>query len=351
VTPQKPLIGITVGDPAGIGPEVVAKAAANPDVCARARLLAIGPIASIQPTASKLGLAIRRVEPGHWDTRDSEYLPVLDIPGDVSAVQVGQVSAEAGRIALAALTTAVQLALDGQIDAITTAPWNKEAIALTHEGSLGHTEMLAELTGTNVSDVTMMIAYRNLRVFHVSTHIPLRAVFDAVKVDRIVRVIRLANQILRRVGLEAPRVAVAGLNPHAGEGGHLGTEDASIIRPAVLSARNEGIDVTGPLPADTVFVRALRGHFDGVVAMYHDQGHVAVKVAGMGHGVNVTVGLPIIRTSVDHGTAFDIAGQDLAEPTSMIEAINFAVDLVMGRDARQPLNTNGSTARIGVGRD
>ncbi len=333
---HRPLIGITLGDPAGIGPEVVAKAVADYEVRRAARVVAFGPVAAIEPLAKLAGLTIECLSRPAGGSFTPTALPVVDVPGDMALVRTGTVSAEAGRAALGALKTAVAGAVSGEIDAIATAPWNKEAIREAGSSITGHTELLAELTQVPPGSVTMMLAHEPLRVFHVSTHIPLREVVRAVTTVRVERVIRLAHAALHDLGISVPRLAVAGLNPHSGEAGLFGDEERVSVTPAIEAAKADGINVSGPWPGDTVFWQAVRGDFDGVVAMYHDQGHIPVKLVGRGHGVNVTLGLPIVRTSVDHGTAFDIAGRGVAEPTSMVEAIRFAAKLVAARDNKGP---------------
>lgn len=325
-----PLVAVTLGDPAGIGPEVVAKAALDPALRTAVRFVAVGPAHALEVAASGSPLRVRRVSPDSIAGSEDE-IPVIDVPADLEQVSTGRVTAEAGRVALSALELSVRLALSGEVDAIATGPWNKEAIDLAAGQPSGHTERLAMLTSRDPGRVSMLLVHDQLRVFHVTTHVPLRSVFDHITTERVAHVVRLAHFVTQQFGIAHPRIGVAGLNPHAGEHGLFGAEDQREIEPAVAQAREDQIDAVGPVPADTLFVRAQRGEFDGVVAMYHDQGHVPVKLAGMGHAVNVTVGLPVIRTSVDHGTAFDIAGQGVAEPTSMVDAILLAGDLARRR--------------------
>ena len=326
-----PLLGLTVGDPAGIGPEVTLKAARDPRVDA-ARLLAIGSLEALRSAAAVVEDAPAlhvvaapgeaRFEPGTLD--------VLPVPSDV-AVPVGKLSAEAGQIAFEGVERAVALALAGEIDGIVTAPLNKEAIALAGHPYPGHTEILADLTGT--ADFAMMLTALKLRVVHVTTHVGIRTMLERVTTQRVLTTIRLADRALRDMGFERPSVGVAGLNPHAGEGGLFGDEEATVIVPAIEQAKAEGIDATGPWPADTLFGRAVAGDFDVAVAMYHDQGHIAVKVLGFETGVNATIGLPIVRTSVDHGTAFDIAGTGRAGADSLVEAITVGAAMAEARAA------------------
>ena len=286
-----PVIAVTVGDPSGIGPEIAVKAIRDPRVVAACRPRLYGP-----HTAA-----------------------------DLDAFPAGQISAMSARAAYDAIVRAVEDARDGRAAAIATAPVNKEAFAAAGLPWRGHKELLAHLCG--VDDVAMLFWSDRLRVVLATVHIPLAEVPRALTAARLLAVIRLTARSLPRFGLPAPRLAVAGLNPHAGENGVLGLEDRDVLAPAVASARAEGIDVTGPLPADTLFVRATRGEFDVVIAAYHDQGLVPVKLLAFGRAVNVTLGLPIIRTSVDHGTAFDIARQGVADEGSLIEAILLAARL------------------------
>jgi len=292
---NKPRIGITVGDPAGIGPEISIKAAADPkvlDLCE----------------------------------------PVLYGPHDAKALQPftpGQVSAEAGRAAYDAIVMAVEHARAGRIDAIATAPINKEAFALAGIPFKGHTDLLAMLTKSGPA--VMMFYAEQLRVVLATVHVALRDVPSLLTRELADFVIDITARELPRFGYPRPRIAVAGLNPHAGEHGVIGSEDDAVLRPAVEAARGRGLDVNGPLPADTVFGRAARGDFDVVIACYHDQGLIPVKLLAFGRAVNVTLGLPIIRTSVDHGTAFDIAGRGVADHSSLVEAIGLAARLATAR--------------------
>jgi 4-hydroxythreonine-4-phosphate dehydrogenase len=305
---------VSAGDPAGIGPEVTIKALAQPDVRAQAPAIAVaGDPDHLRRTAERLGLpAPERVEPA----------------GDASRVQPGRLSTEGGAAGVAAIRRAVELIQAGVYDALVTAPINKEAIRLAGFGWPGHTEMLADLTAAG--DVRMLLVTDRLKVVHVTTHRSLRSAIDAATADRILRTIELGHEGARRLGYERPRIAVAGLNPHAGESGLFGDEEIHEIEPAVAAAREAGMDVSGPWPPDTLFWRASRGEFDLVVAMYHDQGHIPVKLAGFDEGVNVTLGLPFARTSVDHGTAFDIAGRGIARWQSMAAAIRVASLLARG---------------------
>jgi len=325
----RPLLGLTVGDPAGIGPEVVLAAARDPRV-ETARLLAIGSMAALRSAASVVpdAPALRPVASPAEARFEPGTLDVVVVPSD-RPVPVGKLSAEAGKIAFDGVAHAVELALAGDIDGIVTAPLNKEAIALAGHPYPGHTEILAELTGT--PDFAMMLTAFKLRVVHVTTHVGIRTMLEKVTTERVLTTIRLADRALRDMGIERPSVGVAGLNPHAGEGGLFGDEEPRVITPAIEAARAEGIDATGPWPPDTLFGRAVAGDFDVAIAMYHDQGHIAVKVLGFETGVNATIGLPIVRTSVDHGTAFDIAGTGKASADSMVEAVLVGASMASAR--------------------
>lgn len=325
---NKPIIGITMGDAAGVGPEIIVKSLQSEDVYERATPIVIGDAKMLKKAADvlKVEVAVKSVAAdGAFEAKHGEIACIdLDIlPEDLP---YGEVSAEAGNAAFEYLRTAIELANEGRIDAICTAPLNKEAL---HKGGHiypGHTEILAELTGTK--DFSMMLSSPKLKVIHVTTHVGLLDAINMIEPDRVYKVIRLAHDTLRKSGVDNPKIGVCGINPHAGENGLFGYgEEEEKIIPAIERAIGEGVDVEGPLPADTLFFRAQRGDFDIVVAMYHDQGHGPIKVLGLEAGVNITVGLPIIRTSVDHGTAFDIAGKGIVDERSMLEALNQAVEL------------------------
>jgi 4-phospho-D-threonate 3-dehydrogenase / 4-phospho-D-erythronate 3-dehydrogenase len=320
-------IGITLGDPAGIGPEIALAAAIqltekeNRDV----KLVFIGAEKSLDLAAKTLKL----------DKGWKAAVPKVDFVavGDgKEEFTVGQWSAITGRVAAQTLEEAVKLATSGKIDAIATAPVSKEAVNASGIPFTGHTEMLAKLTGT--AGTVMMLAHGKLRVSHISTHIPLSKAASYVTPERVRRVVTLTRDAIRKTGIENPKIAIAGFNPHAGEGGLIGSEDGDVLVPTVAALRADGFNVEGPIPGDTVFVKAAAGLYDAVIAMYHDQGHIPIKLLGFSvndknewanlSGVNVTLGLPIIRTSVDHGTAFDIAGKGTASSQSMVEAIEFA---------------------------
>lgn len=323
-----PVVGITMGDPAGVGPEIILKSLNNKEVYQQCRPIVIGD-AKILDRAQQFvntNLEIITIEDIQEATYEAGKVYCLDMNLVQADLPIGQVSAEAGHAAFEFLRKAIELANEGKIDAICTAPLNKEAL---HKGGHiypGHTEILAELTNTN--DFSMMLSAPNLKVIHVTTHV---GIIDAVKMinpERVYKVIKLADETLKKAGYTNPKIAVCGINPHAGENGLFGYgEEEEKIIPGVEKAALEGINVVGPLPADTLFFRTVRGDFDIVVAMYHDQGHGPVKVLGLDAGVNITVGLPIIRTSVDHGTAFDIAGKGIADEKSLQEAIRQAIEL------------------------
>ena len=326
--PARPRIGITMGDPAGIGPEVVLKAVAEEEVRAVCRPVIIGDAQLLAHNARTLDLQC-----GYEIVRRDERLPeqfseplIFHLDNIQGHVEPGIESGSAGKAAAGYIEAAVELCAAGSIDAIATAPINKRALFLGGYTFPGHTEFLAYLTGSD--DYAMGFVGANLRVVLVSTHVPLSEAIGLVRRERIEKRIRLADRELQRWGIERPRIAVAALNPHGAEGGLFGIEEASEIAPAVESCRAaDGINVRGPFSADTVFLRASRGEFDCVVACYHDQAMIPVKCLSFGEAVNVTLGLPFIRTSVDHGTAFDIAGKGIAEHSSMVAAIKLAAEL------------------------
>jgi 4-hydroxythreonine-4-phosphate dehydrogenase len=325
---NRPVIALTMGDAAGIGPEVVVKAAAHHDLASFCTPVVVGDLARLRRAAARCGVDVeleavsdpRKAIPGRG------RLAVLDVGGVPEALPFGELSAAAGEAAYRFIERASALAVAGEVDAICTAPLNKEALHAAGHKFPGHTELLAHLTGT--PEVSMMLTAPNLRVIHVTTHIGLVDAVDKIEPDLVYRTVRRGYDTLRKAGIEQPRIAVCGINPHAGENGLFGRgEEEQKITPGLEQARAEGIDALGPLPADTVFFRAGRGDFDLVVAMYHDQGHGPIKVMGLEAGVNITVGLPVIRTSVDHGTAFDIAGTGKADERSMVEAMRQAAEL------------------------
>ena len=317
-------VAVTMGDPSGVGPEILAKTFAEEGFHGDNRALVVGDPEILRRAVGLLELSLRvseisRPEEARSKQGAMEVLRVGELPEDLP---FGKLDARAGAAAFEYVRKATELALEGEAGAIATAPLNKEAMHLGGYKYPGHTEILAELTGTK--DYAMMLVTEKLRVIHVSTHVSLKEAIERVRPDRELAVIRLARDALSKMNVERPRIAVAGLNPHAGENGLFGDEDAERIAPAVAEARELGIDATGPHPPDTVFARARRGEFDMVVVQYHDQGHIPIKLMGFEGGVNVTVGLPFFRTSVDHGTAFDIAGTGQADHSSMRAAIELA---------------------------
>jgi 4-hydroxythreonine-4-phosphate dehydrogenase len=313
-----------MGDPAGIGPEIIAKTFADPGFHARNRALVVGDAGMLERAAHLLGVPLRineipEPEDAVFEPGTADVLQVGELPLDLP---FGELDARAGDAAFRYLERATRLASAGRVAAIATAPLNKEAMHLAGHGYPGHTEILADLTGTQ--DYAMMLVTDELKVIHVSTHVSLKEAIDRAQPERELAVIRLAHESLQKLGVERPRVAVAGLNPHAGENGLFGKEDLEKIRPAVKAALEEGMDASGPWAPDTVMMRTRQGHFDVVVVQYHDQGHIPVKLMGFDTGVNVTVGLPFFRTSVDHGTAFDIAGTGKADHASLEAALDLA---------------------------
>ena len=331
VAMEKPAIAITMGDPCGIGPEVVVKALADPRVYASCRPMVIGNTYAMNQAvkATGLPLAIRETDDPTGAGEDPAIVDVVDIhnlnPEDIT---VGQLSVPCGKAAMEWVTKAGELALAGIVDGIATAPLNKEAAAMAGYESIGHTELLQELSGARI--VPTMLMAKNLRVVHLTTHRSLRVACDYVKQDRILDFLQLTHDSFVKWGFPNPRIAAAGLNPHNSDGGLLGNEEADEIAPAVAAARQRGIDAVGPIPADSVFHQAIQGRYDAVLAMFHDQGHIPVKVYGFEESVTANLGLPFVRTSVDHGTAFDIAGQGIAQHVSMLESIRLAVELARG---------------------
>lgn len=325
---RRPRVAVTVGDMAGVGPEVALKAVLRPEVRGVCRPVLVADLPALQGWVQRLGLPVELAAVAHAGADvPAGAVPVLHVEQpDVRSIAHGRLNPAAGAAAVAFIRRAVAAALAGELVGLATAPLNKEAV---HKAGLtdfpGHTELLQELTGAPA--VSMMLVSGHLRVAHVSTHVSLRTATERARMPRILAVTRLLHQAAQQLGVAQPRLAVAGLNPHAGEHRMFGDEDADHIEPAVAAARAEGMDVLGPVPPDTVYLQAVRGAYDGVIAMYHDQGHIPVKLFGFEKAVNVTLGLPIIRTSVDHGTAFDIAGKGLADPSSMVEALKLAAAL------------------------
>lgn len=337
---EKVILGITMGDPAGIGPEISVKALADGKLYELCRPLIVGDACVMRDALQITGHGKLEIHPVH-SVEEAYFRPgVIDVYDmqlvDRERLQRGQVSAMAGEAAFQYVKQVIELALAQKVDGTITNAISKEAIRLAGHPFSGHTEIYAEYTGTR--RYTMMLAHEGLRVVHVSTHVSLREACDRVKRDRILEVIQIADQACRDLGIAHPRIGVAGLNPHSGENGLFGTEEIQEILPAIEAARAEGIEAEGPVPPDTVFSKARGGWYDIVVAMYHDQGHIPLKVVGFVYdqkesrwesvaGVNVTLGLPIVRVSVDHGTAFDQAGRGTASEQSLTNAIQYGIRL------------------------
>ena len=325
---ERPLVAITMGDAAGIGAEVTAKALQDEWVYEKCRPFVVGSVAAMDsalrlidaPNSARLVHKPGDVvgEHGSIDVLDPENL-------DFSKITYGELSPLAGRASVEWILRAGEMAAAGQIAAIATAPINKEACKLAGHEDVGHMEIFQSQTGA--SNVATMLMARNLRVVHLTTHRSLRVACDYVTRDNVLAKTALTDECFKAWGFPSPRIGVAALNPHASDGGLIGDEEAEHIAPAVEDARNAGIDATGPVPADTVFNQAIDGMYDAVIAMYHDQGHIPIKVYDWARSVSVNLGLPFIRTSVDHGTAFDIAGKGIADHESMLEAIRVAVSL------------------------
>ena len=340
---KKPILGITMGDPASIGPEITVKALSNPAIYVKCSPIIIGDAAVMEAAVGIVGKDVKinavsdvkeaKFEFGTIDVYDMKLV-------DMDKLERGVVSAMAGNAAFQYVKKVIELAMNHEVDATVTNALNKEAMNLAGHHYSGHTEIYAEYTGTK--KYTMMLAHENLRVVHVSTHVSLREACGRVKKDRVLEVIRIADQACKELGIKEPKIGVAGLNPHSGENGMFGREEIEEITPAIEAAKGEGIIVDGPVPPDTVFSKARGGWYDIVVAMYHDQGHIPLKVVGFVYnqaeqkwdavaGVNITLGLPIIRASVDHGTAFDQAGKGVANELSLINAMDYAIRMSAGR--------------------
>lgn len=320
-------IAITMGDACGVGPELLLRAFKHNEL--NGPFIAIGDIAALELAKNTLGIhvPIKAIAPG--DQPAEGALNVVD-PGLLKAGDItpGQISKAAGDAAVQYVELATRAALDGKIDAMVTLPINKESSGLTHPDFQGHTELIAAICG--VRNYTMMLVSPKLIATHVSTHVSMQEAIRRVKKERILNVARLTNNAVKLIRPRA-RIAIAALNPHAGENRKFGNEDLDEIAPAVAAARAEGIDACGPVPADTLFMKALAGQYDAVVCMYHDQGHIPLKMIAFHEGVNVTIGLPIIRTSVDHGTAFDIAYKGIASTQNLVAAFNLAVTMAGNR--------------------
>jgi len=328
----RPIIGVTMGDPAGIGPEISIKALLKPDVYKICKPVIIGDLDVLEVIADRLGIRVKfkTLKSPKEALGDFSILEVVDLGVmDAESLEIGRVSAEAGRASIEYVEHAVRYALAGELDAVVTAPINKEAVRMAGCPYIGHTELIAALSG--VEEPLTMFLVRGVKIFFLTRHLPLIEAVRSVKRDRIVRMGVRIDKALRMLGVDKPRIAIAALNPHASDGGLIGDEEEREITPAVEDLRRMGVDAYGPIPADSVFHQALEGRYDAVLSMYHDQGHIAAKTLDFYGTVSVTLGLPFIRTSVDHGTAFDIAGKGVANPKSLEEAIKVAASLVLAR--------------------
>ena len=323
-----PVIGVTMGDPSGIGPEIILKSFSDTEI-SNSRIVVIGDFNIMKSAYDMLMISsfrLTRIKQMQDCTFGNTILNILDLDlMETGQLKTGKMNAVSGAAAFESLKKAIELAKNKDIDAIATAPLNKEAIHLAGHHYAGHTEILAELTNTD--DYAMLLYDKKLSVIHVSTHISLLEAVCGLKRERIEKVIQLADYSMKRLLGRSPAIAVAGLNPHAGENGLFGDEEIREIIPAIKNMKAKGFNVEGPVPPDTVFLKAVNGMYDVVVAMYHDQGHIPLKLLGFSTGVNITVGLPFIRTSVDHGTAFEIAWSGRAGEESMVQAIKLAVKL------------------------
>jgi 4-hydroxythreonine-4-phosphate dehydrogenase len=329
---MKPLLAITMGDPAGVGPEITVKTLTNAGVYERARLAVVGSVDCLRVAAASLGIdvavtAVTRLGEASGSPREIQVFEPLEVRA--CDIEVGKVSAACGHAAVQFFEAAVTEALAGHIEGVVTCPINKEAVhAAGYHGDIGHQEILARMTRAGLTATMLMTT--GLKVAHLSTHKSLAEAVRYVRTPVLVEKLDLTIDSLRRWGLESPRIAVSSLNPHGGEGGMLGREEIEEIAPAVRALQEKGEDVVGPLPADSVFTRAIGGEFDAVLALYHDQGHIAIKVHNFEDSVTATMGIPFVRTSVDHGTAFDIAGKNLANPKSLAMAVDAAIDMMNG---------------------
>jgi 4-hydroxythreonine-4-phosphate dehydrogenase len=342
---NKPILAITMGDPGGIGPEIIAKALAHTAVYDQSRPLVIGERRALEAAIEITGrpLEVRIVEQPDQVGEQAGIVDLIDLHNiDIEQVGRGHVCPEVGKAGYEYLERAAQYALKNEVGAIVTPPLNKEALSEAGWIGIGHTELLARFAGVPDKNVAMMLASNRLRVVHVSTHVSLRRAIELVTPERIVTTARLAGEAARDIVGRAPHLAVAGLNPHAGEHGLFGSEEQDFIEPAIDQLRAEGWHVSGPVSPDTVFLRAADGAFDAVIAMYHDQGHIPSKFAGFDDTVNVTLGLPIVRTSVDHGTAYDIVGTGTANEANLLAAIDLAARMATHRAERDGLRGNAS---------
>jgi len=329
---ERTVIGVTLGDPSGVGPEVIVKAFADPALHQESKLFVIGAIEPIQRAIEQVGLSqsVRSIKIPSDANSSSDFIDVVELDEiQDTDFPMGVLSEKSARASHAWVEAAIQLALAGSLDAITTAPVNKEAWRLAGFSDKGHQEVLQRLTGADY--VATMLVSGPLRCMHLSTHLSLSEACDYVTKENVLRAINLTHEYFTRWGVAAPRIGVAALNPHASDGGLIGQTEEKEILPAVVTARAAGIDAIGPVPADTVFNQAIDGRYDVVLVMYHDQGHIPIKVYGFENSITVNLGIPILRTSVDHGTAFDIAGKNQAQSVSMVEAIKLARSLSSGQ--------------------
>ena len=338
-----PILAITMGDPAGIGPEIVVRALSHPETYSKCRPIVTGDAEVMRRAVSLLGLdmqvnAVERVGDARFTLGTIDVYDLHCV--DADQLVLGQVSAQCGNAAFVSVRKAIDLAMAGEVDGTVTAPLNKEALNLAGHHYDGHTEIYA--TFTHTKKYAMLLADEHLRVIHVSTHVPLRKACDLVKKARIIEVTELIDDACRQFGIDRPRIGIAGLNPHSSDNGLFGDEEALEIAPAVEELKSRGYCVEGPVPPDTLFAKAKCGQFDGCVAMYHDQGHIPFKVVGFNwnpetgkmdsvKGVNITLGLPIIRVSVDHGTAFDVAGKGIASEDALMVSIDYAAKMAVNR--------------------
>ena len=324
---RKPVIGIPMGDPAGIGPEIILKALAKDkiyDICTPVVIGSANVLNKIEQVI-KTGLKLNKANKVSDAKCTFGTIDVIDLNNiNADYLEWGKINGSAGKAAYDYIVKAAELGMSGEIDAIATAPINKESIKAGKVNFIGHTEMLAHLSGTE--DPLTMFQVRNMRVFFLSRHLSLRDACDAVKKEKVKEYIKRSLEALKRLGINEPLLAAAGLNPHNGEHGMFGDEEVREISPAVEECAAEGLNVIGPIPGDSVFAMALKGRYDGVLSMYHDQGHIATKTVDFERTISLTIGMPFLRTSVDHGTAFDIAGKGIASRVSMYEAIRLAAE-------------------------
>lgn len=327
---MKPIIGIPIGDAAGIGPEISIKSLMNSDLKTLCRPVLIGNIDVLQNIKRKfkLGVDFNIIDDPQKGCYEDGIIDLINLDNiEAGKIEYGKIQSEAGKAAYEYIKRSIELAMDKKIDAVATTPINKEAIKAAKVDFIGHTEMYAALTGTD--DPLTMFQVRCMRIFFLTRHVSLRGACDLIKKERVLRYIHKCNTALKMLGVGEGSIAVAGLNPHNGEHGLFGTEEMDEIIPAVEAARKDGVNVIGPVPADSVFAQALNGRFSAVLSLYHDQGHIAAKTVDFEKTISMTIGMPFMRTSVDHGTAFDIAGKGIANPVSMEEAIRLAAEYAL----------------------